>query len=43
MAVTSDAKGSLPMWAQKMGLPGAIAKDVGLVMQWVADRRKGEK
>ncbi|KAL9115023.1 MAG: hypothetical protein Q9187_007389, partial [Circinaria calcarea] len=32
MAVTSDAKGSLPMWAQKMGLPGAIAKDVGLVM-----------
>lgn len=43
MAVTSDAKGSLPMWAQKLGLPGAIAKDVGLVMQWVAERRKRGK
>ena len=30
MAVASDASGVLPMWAQKMGLPGAIAKDVGL-------------
>ena len=30
MAVASDASGVLPMWAQKMGLPGAITKDVGL-------------
>ena len=30
MAVASDASGVLPMWAQKLGLPGAIAKDVGL-------------
>ena len=33
MAVASDASGVLPMWAQKMGLPGAIAKDVGLFLK----------
>ena len=33
MAVASDASGALPMWAQKMGLPGAIAKDVGLFLK----------
>lgn len=40
MATTSDAGGNLPMWAQKMGLPGAIAKDVGLFMDWRMKQRK---
>lgn len=39
MATASDAKGVLPMWAQKMGVPGAVVKDVGLFIQWVAERR----
>ncbi|KAF2154734.1 hypothetical protein K461DRAFT_311143 [Myriangium duriaei CBS 260.36] len=39
MATASDAGGNLPMWAQKMGVPGAVTKDVGLFMGWVADRR----
>lgn len=34
MATTSDAKGNLPMWTQKLGIPGAIAKDVGLFVDW---------
>ncbi|KAK3698585.1 hypothetical protein LTR37_016912 [Vermiconidia calcicola] len=40
MATCGDAKGVLPMWAQKMGMPGAVVKDVGLFIQWAADRRK---
>lgn len=39
MATTSDAKGSLPMWAQKLGVPGAIVKDVGRLMRWISQRR----
>ncbi|KAK4987588.1 hypothetical protein LTR66_005002 [Elasticomyces elasticus] len=39
MATASDAKGWLPMWAQKMGVPGAVVKDVGLFMDWTAKRR----
>ncbi|KAI1614533.1 hypothetical protein EDD36DRAFT_230989 [Exophiala viscosa] len=35
MATASDAKGNLPMWMQKMSLPGAIAKDVGLFLKWI--------
>ena len=35
MATASDTKGSLPMWAQKLGIPGAIAKDVGFFMGWI--------
>lgn len=42
MATASDARGSLPMWAQKMGVPGAVVKDVGLFIGWCAKRRKGE-
>ncbi|QIW95525.1 hypothetical protein AMS68_001043 [Peltaster fructicola] len=34
MATASDAKGNLPMWAQKLGVPGAVVKDVGLFMDW---------
>jgi hypothetical protein len=37
MATSSDAKGNLPMWLQKMSLPGAIAKDVGFFLRWIKD------
>ncbi|KAF2719432.1 hypothetical protein K431DRAFT_286724 [Polychaeton citri CBS 116435] len=40
MATASNAKGSLPMWAQKMGVPNAVVKDVGLFIGWTAERRK---
>ena len=39
MATASDAKGWLPMWMQKIGVPGAVVKDVGLLMKWVSGRR----
>ena len=39
MATASDAKGVLPMWAQKLGVPGAIIADVGLFVGWVARGR----
>lgn len=40
MATASDAKGNLPMWMQRMGTPGAVVKDVGLFMEWIAKQRK---
>lgn len=40
MGTASDAQGSLPMWAQKMGIGGAVIKDVGLFMDWCEKRRK---
>lgn len=40
MATASDAGGNLPMFAQKMGVPGAVVKDVGLVMKWLDERRQ---
>lgn len=40
MATASDAKGNVPMWAQKMGVPGAIVKDVGLFMDWTMQKRQ---
>lgn len=40
MGTASDAGGNLPMWAQKMGVPGAVVKDVGLFMDWTAKRRE---
>ncbi|KAL9603369.1 MAG: hypothetical protein Q9219_001231 [cf. Caloplaca sp. 3 TL-2023] len=39
MATASDAKGWLPMWAQKMGVPGAVIKDVGFLMNWIHENR----
>lgn len=39
MATASDAKGVLPMWAQKLGVPGAVVKDVGLFIEWTGKRR----
>lgn len=41
MATASDAKGVLPMFVQKMGVPGAVVKDVGLFISWCDRRRKG--
>lgn len=35
MATASHAKGSIPMALQRMGVPGAIAKDVGLFLKWI--------
>ena len=40
MATASNAKGYLPMILQKQGVPGAVAKDVGLFMQWAMDKRR---
>ena len=42
MATASDAKGNLPIWLQKTGIPGAITKDVGLVVEWLDKRRKSK-
>ena len=39
MATASDAKGNLPMPMQKLGVPSAVVKDVGLFMEWIRDRR----
>ena len=39
MATASDAKGWLPVWAQKMGVPSAVVKDVGLFIGWVRKQR----
>lgn len=40
MATASDAKGNLPIWLQKKGIPNAVAKDVGLVIDWLDKQRK---
>jgi hypothetical protein len=39
MATASDAKGNLPMALQKLGIAGAINKDVGLFLAWVDKNR----
>ena len=35
MATASDAKGNLPMWVQKMSIPGLLPKDVSYFMKWI--------
>ncbi|KEF51041.1 uncharacterized protein A1O9_12891 [Exophiala aquamarina CBS 119918] len=35
MATASDAKGNLPSWIQKFGVPGQIVKDVGYFLKWI--------
>jgi hypothetical protein len=35
MATASDAKGNLPMWLQKMSVPGLLPKDVSYFMKWI--------
>ncbi|KAM0489135.1 hypothetical protein ACHAP7_000190 [Fusarium lateritium] len=43
MGTASDARGLVPMWAQKLGLPGAVAKDVSMFMEWIGkERLKGK-
>lgn len=39
MATDSDAEGSLPMSVQKLGLPGAIVKDVPLAIEYIIKKR----
>ena len=39
MATASDAKGVLPMAVQKLGIAGAIVKDVGLFLGWAQKQR----
>ena len=40
VAAASNAKGFVPMWTQKLGVPGALVKDVGLLIKWISQRRK---
>lgn len=35
MATASDARGGIPIVFQRMGVPGAIVKDVGLFLKWI--------
>ncbi|GAB7345375.1 hypothetical protein MBLNU457_3722t1 [Dothideomycetes sp. NU457] len=42
MGTSSDAGGVLPMFVQKMAVPGAIVKDVSLFMEWIENKRKGK-
>ena len=37
MATASDAKGNLPMWVQRMSLPGAVVKDVSYFTKWIRE------
>lgn len=37
MATASNARGNIPMVMQRLGIPGAIAKDVGLFLKWIHD------
>jgi len=39
MATASNAKGALPMAVQKLGIAGAIVKDVGLFLDWAQKQR----
>ena len=39
MGTASDARGVLPMWVQKMAVPGTIVKDVSLFIDWIQKRR----
>lgn len=42
MKTASDASGNLPMWMQKMGVPGAIVKDVPLALEFAVKSRGKE-
>lgn len=39
MATDSDAEGGLPMSVQKLGVPGAIVKDVPLAIGYILKKR----
>lgn len=40
MGTVSDARGGLPSWLQKLSVPNAVAKDVGMFMEWISSQRK---
>lgn len=40
MGTTSDAKGVLPAWVQRMATPGMVAKDVDMFLSWIARQRR---
>lgn len=40
MGTVSDARGVLPAWIQKMAVPGQIAKDVDMFLEWIARERE---
>lgn len=40
MGTTSDAKGVLPHWVQRMATPSHVAKDVELFLSWIAKKRR---
>jgi len=40
MATASDAKGNIPMWMQKISVPGKVANDVGLFIKWAKRTRR---
>lgn len=40
MATASDAKGLLPAWVQRPAMPGAVAKDVDMFLEWAAKQRQ---
>ena len=39
MMTDSDAEGALPMGVQKLGIPGAIVKDVPLALKYIISKR----
>lgn len=39
MATASDARGALPQWMQNLAVPGAIAKDVPMFLEWIQSQR----
>jgi hypothetical protein len=41
MSTASDAEGNLPMWMQKMSMPGMLPKDVSYFMKWIKDVDEG--
>ncbi|KOS16828.1 hypothetical protein ESCO_004751 [Escovopsis weberi] len=40
MGTVSDAGGLVPAWVQKMAVPGRVAKDVDMFLEWVDRERK---
>ncbi|PFH59284.1 hypothetical protein XA68_12576 [Ophiocordyceps unilateralis] len=40
MATTSDARGLVPAWLQRLAVPGQIAKDVDLFLAWLVEERE---
>jgi hypothetical protein len=43
MGTASDTRGNLPMALQKLGLPGAVVKDVGFFLRWIRRVPEREK